>query len=226
LREERLVEHFPVFLDLKGRRAVVVGGGPEAARKAGLLRRAGADLLVVAGLIDPAMAELVRREGCRHQPGPFEPGLLDGAALVISASGNDRLDEMVAAAARERGILVNVVDRAELSGFVMPALVDRSPVVIAVSTGGTSPTLAQMVRERIEAALPPRLADLARLAGALRPEAKRTLRDPPARRHFWRRLLTGRFAALALAGAEAGARRVFAAEIARAAARPPHQLTG
>jgi uroporphyrin-III C-methyltransferase/precorrin-2 dehydrogenase/sirohydrochlorin ferrochelatase len=220
------LEHFPVFLDLRGQRAVVVGGGAEAAKKAALLRRAGAELTVVTGALDPELARLAGKAGLRLDPGPFAARHLDGAALVVAASGSEALDARVAAEARARGILVNVVDRAALSSFVMPAIVDRSPVVIAISTGGTSPTLAQILRARIEAALPPGIAALARLAGALRPEAKRRVAEPGVRRALWRRLLGGRFAALALAGAEGAARREFAREVERSAPASPRRLAG
>jgi uroporphyrin-III C-methyltransferase/precorrin-2 dehydrogenase/sirohydrochlorin ferrochelatase len=195
------MQHFPIFLDLRGRRAVVLGGGAEAARKIELLLRAGARPLVVAA--GSELSAEVRRwaaEGrCELQAGPFRAAWLMGAALAISASGDPEQDARFVAAARAQAVLVNVVDRPELSSFIMPAIVDRAPVTVAVSTGGASPTLAQLVRDRIERLLPRDLGKLAALAATLRPLVRMCVPDQRRRRRFWRRTLAGRVEALAFA---------------------------
>lgn len=170
---------FPVFLNLAGRACLVIGSGVEAKRKAALLRRAGA---------------AVRASDA------FQEALLDDAALVIVAGAPRDIAEAASRAAEARGILVNVVDEPELSSFIMPAIVDRAPVVVAISTSGTAPALAKLLRERLERALPQRLGALAALARRFRPMVARRLGDLESRRRFWTSVFTGRVAALALDG--------------------------
>ena len=123
-----------VFLDLAGRAALVVGDGPVIDRKAALLERAGAELRRTAG---------------------FDELLLEGCAVAIGADAPEPELEALSAAAQARGIPVNIVDRPALCSFIMPAIVDRSPVIVAIGTGGAAPVLARLVRTRIEAMLPP-----------------------------------------------------------------------
>ena len=194
------VRHFPIFLDLRGRRAVVLGGGAEAARKIELLLRAGARPLVVARVVVPEIADWIAARRCEQWADPFEADCLLGAALAIAASGDWALDIAFATAAHVRGLPVNVVDRPELSSFIMPAIVDRGPITVAVSTGGASPTLAQIIRDRIERALPLGVGQLAWIAGKLRPIVRSCLPDLARRRRFWRTALGGSAWTLALGG--------------------------
>ena len=151
------MEHFPVFLDVRGRRVVVLGGGDAAAQKLALLIRAHARPVVVSSALDPRIAAWVASGTCAHDAGPFAAECLDGAVLAIAASGDEALDAAFSAAAQARNVPVNVVDRPALSSFIMPSIVDRDPVIVAISTGGTSPTLAQMIRACIEDMLPQRV---------------------------------------------------------------------
>ncbi len=194
------MRHFPIFLDLQGRRVVVLGGGTEALRKIELLLRARARPLVIAETVGSEVAALIVEGRCERWTEPFEPTALTGAVLAISASGDWPLDIAFSTAAQVRGIPVNVVDRPELSSFIMPAIVDRHPVIVAVSTGGASPALAQVVRDRIERALPLGIAQLAWIARKLRPIVRSCLSDPTRRRRFWRSALRGRAWTLALWG--------------------------
>ena len=191
------MRYLPVFLDLAGRAALVLGDGSTAERKAAALARAGA----------------VLRRAAR-----FEPGLLDGVAVAIGADAPE--DDLVAlyAAASARGIPVNVVDRPALCSFITPALIDRDPVTIAVGTGGAAPVLARLVRARIEALLPPDLGRLATLADGFRDEIRRRFPDLGRRRRLLERLFAGRVSALALAGEDDAARAAVADEIEAAAA--------
>ena len=141
------MRYFPLFADLHDRRVLVVGGGAVAERKVRLLLEAGARVRLVAPEVTTWLREnpsiAVRRE-------QFEPQHFEGAVLAIAATDDRAVNEAVAAAGRERNVLVNVVDVAELSSFIVPAIVDRSPLVIAISTGGVAPVLARLVRERVE----------------------------------------------------------------------------
>ncbi len=201
------MEHFPIFLDLKGRRVVVVGGGAAAAQKLELLLRAGARPLVIAPTISREIHELIEAGAGEWGGAEFGPVCLAGAALVIVAGEDEKLAERISAAAQARDLPVNVVDRPELCSFIMPAIVDRAPVLVAVSTGGRSPTLAQLVRARIEAVLPDTFGRIGEFAGAMRPLVRRLLPDAAQRRAFWRRVLDGPIVDLVLAGRMDRARR-------------------
>jgi uroporphyrin-III C-methyltransferase/precorrin-2 dehydrogenase/sirohydrochlorin ferrochelatase len=187
------MQHFPVFLDLRGRRALVLGAGEVAARKAEPLRRAGADVI---------------------EAPQFSPELLAGCALAIGADAAEEDLRALSAAARAAGIPVNVVDRPELCSFIMPAIVERDPLTIAVSSGGAAPVLARLIRARIEAAVPPAFGRLAALAARFKAEARRRLPDLATRRRVLESLFTGPVAELVFAGREAEAEAAFAEALA------------
>lgn len=213
------MDYLPVFLRLAGVAAVVVGGGQVAARKAEWLLKAGARVTVLAPELGPALALRAARGELTHLADAFAPARLAGAAVVIAASDDRAVNAAVSGAARARRIPVNVVDSPELSSFIFPAIIDRSPIVIAVSSAGASPTLARRVRAEIEALLPARLGALARFLGARRAAVNRAL-APGARRPFWERLLDGRAAGEVLSGDESAAARSFARELRSGSAGP------
>lgn len=186
------MKHLPIFLDVAGRDVVVVGQGQAADRRAGLASSAGA---------------VVRRHDV------LTADCLREAAAVFVATGDAGRDADVAAIARQAGVPVNVVDRPALSDFIMPAIVDRGEVVVAISTGGGSPTLATALRARIEALLPERIGDLSRLARTFRRQVNDLIAEPARRRAFWRRVVDGAAGRLALSGDEAAARRVVVGEL-------------
>jgi uroporphyrin-III C-methyltransferase/precorrin-2 dehydrogenase/sirohydrochlorin ferrochelatase len=195
------VKHLPLFFDLAGRRVVVVGQGPAADRRAELARSAGAAVFQ----LDTASA-----------------ADLKGAAAVFVATGNLDNDTDARRAAKAAGVPVNVADRPGLSDFILPAIIDRDDVVVAVSTGGASPSLATLLRARIEALLPERIGALAGLAQTFRVQAKALIIDPVRRRAFWNRLVDGPAARLVLAGDDISARHVALSELndARRALKP------
>lgn len=210
---------FPIFLDLKDRTALVVGATAVAARKAKALRHAGAQIRIVAPELDPAFAALLDDERPEHLPEAFVPDHLSGAVLVVAADADPAINEKVSRAAQARSLPVNVVDRPDLCTFVWPAIVDRSPVMVAISTGGAAPVLARLIRSRIESLLPDGVGMLARLAAAFRPLAARALKDARTRRRFWETVLEGRVADLVFAGRREAAQRALVATLARAADR-------
>lgn len=204
------MDYLPLFLDIRGRWCAVVGGDATAARKAELLLRAGARVRVIAPVLEPSMRALADEEKVSHlasavHRSAFDPGLLDGCCLVVVALADADDARAVATAADARGLLVNAVDRPELCRFVMPAIVDRSPVVVAISTAGAAPVLGRFLRARLEALLPARLGALAALAGSLRPRVAEAL-DPASRRRFWEDVLQGPIAEQFLSGDETTAR--------------------
>ena len=188
------MKHLPLFFDLAGRRIAVVGEGAAADRRADLLRSAGAD---VRRIVSPVV-----------QPSDFR-----GATAAFIATGDAARDAAAQRAAKSIGVPVNVADRPALCDFILPAIVDRDEIVVAVSTGGASPTLATVLRGRIEAALPERLGAVARLAATFRAQVNALIAEPARRRAFFRRLVEGPAARLALAGDDAGARRSALGEL-------------
>jgi len=216
------VDYLPVFLDVRCKGCVVVGGGQVAARKVELLRRAGARVTIVAPQLCPALRARLHDAEITHTADHFTPAALNGAYLVIAATGDADINRQVSEACRERAIPVNVVDASELGTFVMPAVIDRSPVVVAISSGGAAPVLARLLRARLESLIPGALGRVADLAERFRGRVKRRLLDPDARRRFWERVFQGAVAELALSGRDERAQRELEAEIERAAtSRPP-----
>ena len=197
------MRYFPLFADLHGRRVLVVGGGAVAERKVRLLLEAGAQVRLVAPAITAWLGANRTIEVHREQ---FDPQHFEGAVLAIAATDDRAVNEAVAAAGRERNVLVNVVDVAELSSFIVPAIVDRSPLVIAISTGGVAPVLARLVRERLESLIDGSYGQLARLLQRWRGRIKGGLPDVNVRRRFYEMAVRGQVAALVrnndLSGAE------------------------
>lgn len=210
---------FPAFLRLEGAPVLVVGGGDAAVAKSRLLLAAGADVTVIATapaveLLDWAAAGRLTIERRRAVP-----EAVDGRVLVIVAEP-DADGLAVAAAARAARVPVNVVDRPELCSFIMPAIIDRDPVLIAVSTGGSSPALARRVRAWIEAVLPTRLGALARALDEARATVNAAIVSAPVRRRFWDSVLDGPIATRILRGDEGGCSQVLARLAAQDRGRP------
>ncbi|MDX1375466.1 MAG: siroheme synthase CysG [Burkholderiales bacterium] len=199
--------HFAAFLDLRGKRGMVVGGGPVAALKAETLLRSGARVTVVAPELCARLAELTLVGALRHEAKRFQPGDLVGAEIAIGATDDAAVNEAVSVAARALRIPVNVADNAALSTFIMPSVIDRPPLQIAISTGGASPVLARRLRTLIESLVPFAYGRLAALVGRFRADSKRRYPDPDARRRFWEEVMDGPVVERMLAGheAEAGA---------------------
>lgn len=180
------MRHFPIFLDLAGRRVVVAGGGAAALSKLRLLLRTGARITVFAETPSPEIAEMAAAGRITLAPRAFGPGDAVCAALAYAASDDVEEDARVAALARADGALVNSVDNLEASQFITPAIVDRDPVTVAIGTEGTAPVLARSIKADLEARLPTSLGRLARAAARFRPLAEH-LPGGRARRAFWAR---------------------------------------
>jgi uroporphyrin-III C-methyltransferase / precorrin-2 dehydrogenase / sirohydrochlorin ferrochelatase len=207
------MRYFPIFADLDGADVLVAGAGEQATQKVRLLRKTRARITVVAPEVSAELRELEERNAIWIVLRPFLARDLDGHRLVYAATGDRALDEVVAKAARARGTPANVVDRPELSTFIMPAIVDRHPVTVAIGTEGAAPLLAREIKTKLEAWLPANYGTLAKHAQALRGIVARALPDPRVRRHFWQRLLQGAFRRAVLSGADVEAGRILAAEL-------------
>lgn len=213
---------YPLFADLKGRAVLVIGGGAVAERKIAMLLRAGARIEVVATRLSEGLQALRRAGQLVHRALVFTPAQLDSAWLAVAATDDSALNQRVAAAAAARRIWVNVVDDVALSSFQVPAIVDRSPLVIAVSSGGSAPMLARRVRERIERLLAPSLGTLAGLLDRWRARIRAARPQVDARRDWYDALLQGSVPALVDAGQIDAAERA----LADALAQPQRPRTG
>jgi len=196
------MDYLPIFLNIKGQRCLVVGGGEVAHRKATLLLKAGARVLLVALEKIPAFDALTDVE---HIAGRFQAQHLEGVALVIAATDDHAVNRQISELARTRHIPVNLVDDPKLSNFIMPSILDRSPLIVAFSTGGTSPVLARTLRARLESVIPQSYGHLAKFIARFRDSVKARFTDTAQRRVFWEDVLEGGVAEKVLAGDEAGA---------------------
>jgi uroporphyrin-III C-methyltransferase/precorrin-2 dehydrogenase/sirohydrochlorin ferrochelatase len=206
------MDYLPIFLKLREARCLIVGGGNVAARKASLLLDAGAQVTILAPEIKPSCAALTEAETV---VGRFQPVHLDGMNLVIAATDNHEVNRFVSEEAQARGIPVNVVDNPTLCTFVMPAILDRSPLMVAFSTGGASPVLARLLRAKLETAIPAGYGRLAEFAEQQRQHVKTAISQPEKRRVFWENVLGGAVAEKILSGDMDGARVLFDALLQR-----------
>lgn len=207
------MDYLPVFLQLQHRPCLVVGGGVVAERKVRLLRRAGAVVTVVAQDLTSELTRLRDAGRIEHHKATFAAGLLRGMRVVIAATGDNEVNRQVSSAANEAGILCNVVDDGASSSFIVPAIVDRSPVVIAVGTGGNAPVLAQRLKSQIEAWLPARIGALATQAGRWRKLVRKRFATIRERRRFWQRFFDGPIAGHLLANRKTAAERALRLEL-------------
>ncbi|MGT3162975.1 siroheme synthase CysG [Yersinia enterocolitica] len=190
------MDYLPLFADLKRRPVLVVGGGEVAARKIDLLHRAGAQVRVVAQTLSSELEQL-HQDGRIHWLAlDFLPEQLDEVFLVIAATNDTALNAAVFAAADQRHLLANVVDDQPRCSFIFPSIVDRSPLVVAISSAGQAPVLARILREKLEALLPSSLGDMAAVAGRWRGRVKQHVASMGERRRFWENAFSGRFASL------------------------------
>jgi uroporphyrin-III C-methyltransferase/precorrin-2 dehydrogenase/sirohydrochlorin ferrochelatase len=202
------MDFLPIFLDIREQPCLVVGGGEAAARKAALLLRAGARVTVQAPGLSAAFDADLAGGRVAHRAADFRDEDLAGFALAIAATDDNDVNRAVAAAARARRIPVNVVDQPALCTFIMPSIVDRAPVIVAVSSGGASPVLARLLRARLESLVPAGYGRLAALAAAFRDRVKARFR-PAERRRFWERVLQGPIAELVFSGRDDAARKAL-----------------
>jgi len=183
------VDFLPIFLNIRQKPCLVVGGGIVAARKVSLLLKAQAQVTVVAPELSRELAEWLAEGQITHLSRDFEDGDIEQAVLVIAATDQQDVNRRVSELAQARGIPVNVVDNPALCSFITPSIVDRSPVQIAISTGGASPVLARMIRTRLEGCIPAAYGRLGALVSKFREKVKARFSDVDQRRAFWEGVL-------------------------------------
>lgn len=218
------MEFLPLFHNLRGSRVLVVGGGEIALRKSRLIADAGALLRVVAPAIEAQLRELVEHSGGELILRGYDPQDLEGCVLIIAATDDEPLNARVSHDARSRGVPVNVVDAPALCSVIFPAIVDRSPLVIAVSSGGDAPVLARLIRAKLETWIPSTYGQLAGLAARFRNQVKGLFPDVQQRRAFWEEVFQGPIADRQLAGQGAEAERLLIAKIAGNAPEAPGEV--
>lgn len=207
------MDFLPIFLDVKARPCLVVGGGEVAARKVETLIRSGARIRVVSPTLSISLQERLDQGEIEHVAREFSPSDLDEVILAIAATDDMSVNREVSATARAARIPVNVVDQPELCSFIMPAVIDRSPVVVAVSTGGASPVLARLIRARLESFIPAAYGRLAELTSRFRDRVKARFSQGVDRRLFWDKILQGGVAERIFAGHIAEAERQLEQEL-------------
>ena len=200
-------------MKIAGRRCVVIGGGEVATRKVTMLLKAGAAITLISPELCQELAELAHAERIQYHQAYFSPEQLDDACLIVAATDDEATNVAVSTAAQARNIPVNVVDAPELCTFTMPSIVDRSPIIIAISSGGAAPVLARLIRSKIETLVPAAYGRLANLAAEFRAQVKQHFSSSQQRRIFWEDNFQGPVAELVFSGQESSARLALSQQL-------------
>jgi uroporphyrin-III C-methyltransferase/precorrin-2 dehydrogenase/sirohydrochlorin ferrochelatase len=208
----------PIFLNIREQACLVVGGGTTASRKVELLLRANAKVTVVAPELSPQLAQWANEGRIIYRAGKFAPTDLSLCHLVIAATNDKAVNEQVSTLAQAQGTPVNVVDQPQLCSFIMPSVIDRSPIQIAVSTGGASPVLARLLRARLETMIPASYGKLAEFVASFRDKVKQRY-SFKERRRFWETVLQGPIAEMLLSGHKQAATKALEKLIGQAEAQ-------
>ena len=209
---------FPLFFKLEGAQVLIVGGGDVALRKADLLSRAGAAITVLAPDICPELQALLSEDKHQLHVKNYDKSYMTGARIIIAATDDEALNHQIHADATVLNIPVNVVDTPPLCDFIFPAIIDRNPIVIGISSNGKAPVLARLLRARLEALIPQGYGKLAKLAGEFRSDVKAKIPTLTGRRQFWERAFEGRVSELIFAGNETQATAQLQADLDSTAA--------
>lgn len=207
------MDFLPISLRLTDARVLLVGGGQVASRKARLLARAGARISLVAPDILPELQQLLAESGGSWEQGIYQQASIGSAVLVVAATPHREVNEQVYRDATARQLPVNVVDAPDLCTFIFPSIVDRTPLTIAISSGGNSPVLVRSLRRKLEAMLPAGYGRLAQFAGRMRAVVKEAIAGESPRRLFWEQAVDGAVAELVLAGREQDAEQLLQAQL-------------
>jgi len=220
------MDHLPIYLDVRAEKILVVGGGTVAARKAEMALRAGAHVTVIAEDLGEDFRDIADHEHLTHRTGGISKTDLKGCLLCYGVADDPELDQQLHALAKETGTLVNVADSPKLCDFIMPAVVDRSPLVIGISSSGASPAIARMLKARLESMIPAGYGRLVSMLGSFREQVMQRLKDARSRRRFWEHVAEGPVADLVLSGDEESARSQIRAEIETAAKEQKAETIG
>jgi len=200
------MKYFPVFFDINNKRCLVVGGGDVAARKVALMFRAGAQITVVSPDLCESLQNRLANKEIIYEARQFESNDLEACALIVAATDDHAVNKQVSDLAHSKCIPVNVIDQPDLCSFIVPSIIDRSPVQVAVSTGGASPVLARLLRARLETMIPSSYGRLAELMSEFRDKVKEKITTEGKRRRFWEDVAQGPIAEMIFSGKEDSAR--------------------
>ncbi|NMH60356.1 siroheme synthase CysG [Alteromonas ponticola] len=190
------MQYFPAFIDTTSLTCLIVGAGNVAARKLELVLKTQARIIIVADQVSPAVAELAESSQVTLHKRKFEQSDLAHIEMVFVCTADSELNEHIYALARQRNILVNVVDNTPLCQFITPSIIDRSPITIALSSGGSAPVLLRHLRQKLESLIPQHISRLGEFAQAARDKVKQALNSVTARRYFWEDIFEGDVAEL------------------------------
>ena len=194
------MDHLPVFINLRQKPCLVVGGGDIALRKVNLLLKAQAKIKCISPEFCNGLIDLSKENTLDLIEKHFESSDIDNQSVIIAATDDDKTNAMVSSLAHESGIPINVVDSPDLSSFIMPSIVDRSPIVIAISSAGKAPVLARIIRAKLETIIPSAYGNLAEIAGEYRQKVKQRFVNLKDRRKFWESVFSGVIAEKVFAG--------------------------
>lgn len=200
------MQALPIFFNISNRLCLVIGGGDIATRKVNMLLKANGQIRLVSPSVCAELQAMIAANKIQHLEAEFESSQLEGACLVIAATDDEAVNEAVFLAAKAQNIPVNVVDAPALCTFTMGSIIDRSPIVIAVSSEGNAPVLARYIRTKIETMLPSAYGRIAAIAGEFRDQVKDKFNSVQARRIFWEEILQGPFVERVLSGQEQAAK--------------------
>ena len=203
------MQALPIFFNIAQRPCIVIGGGDVATRKVIMLRKAQGQVIVISPELCEELREMHAQGEIDYVPAEFHAEQLTSACLVIAATDDEAVNEAVSVAAKRLNIPVNVVDAPALCTFTMGSVIDRSPVVIAISSEGNAPVLARHIRSKIETMLPAAYGRIAAIAGEFRDQVKAKFSNLPARRRFWEDVLNGPLVERVLSGQEQAAREML-----------------
>jgi len=185
------MEYLPIFINLRNKKCLVIGGGSVALRKINLLLKAQTKIDCIAMNFCDDLIALSETNDIDLVAKHFEPGDIRSYSVIISATNDESLNTLVSKIAHESGTPVNVVDSPDLSSFIMPSIVDRAPVVIAISSAGKAPVLARIIRAKLETIIPNAYGELAEIAGQYREKVKQRFNNIKDRRKFWEGVFSG-----------------------------------
>ncbi|MFQ5438126.1 MAG: siroheme synthase CysG [Paracoccaceae bacterium] len=220
------MDYLPIFLDIQNRKVIVEGGETIAARRVERALDAGARVELFNAELSDEFRELLAHPNLVHHRRAARTDDLDGAAVAYGATGDAARDAALFKAARSHGVLCNIADVAEYCDFITPSVVDRSPLVVAISSGGAAPVIARILRARIESVLPPAYGRLAELVGRFREHVSEGIRKSLDRRRFWEGMIEGPVGDLFLSGAAKSAEKHLLAEIEAASRKAPGKPVG
>lgn len=203
------MNYFPIFIDSSKINALIIGGGDVAARKIELLTKATSQITIMSAKLNHSVERLVAEQQLTWLAENYNPSNLEGFNLIIAATSDAKVNQQVATDAQQLNIFVNVVDQPALCSYITPAIIDRNPMLVALSSSGSAPVLVRMLREQIEKTLPNDYGKLAEFCFKFREHVKARLKSVRERRHFWEQILRGSVGEQILQGEQIQAEQNF-----------------